>query len=282
MKRIFKSLALLLLAALLIGCSTDPHTDTTTTAQTEETSIPPEWMTPTNQYVTENRTRFRMIGDTLYWDVQDPTDPSNNAEWICHEIPLAEIIGNDSFTCPARYYPLRMGYIDTEQQTLYLAFDRPVRYADETYSDSFYVAHFLYHSKDGGRTWIPMTSPVISDSRDRLSEVKFHQSGIGYLSIGQYPGDTLDEIYITEDGGQSWTCPNPLELPSVYFNADITDKSCSLTEDGTIRLTYQVSIYYGHHQGRMTYPLIYEKIPGEGAWTSLGEMPPIPIYPDGK
>ena len=282
MSRVFKSLALTLLAALLIGCGADPHTDTIATTQEEEILLPPAWTTPTNQYLTEDRTRFRVIGDTLYWDVQDPTDPSNNAEWLCHEIPLTEIIGNDSYTCPVRYRPIRMGYMDAEKQTLYLAFDRPVRYADEVYPDYFYIAHFLYFSEDGGRTWTPMTSPTMSDRKDSLSEIQFHPSGIGYLSIWKHPGDDLDEIYITEDGGKSWTKPDPIDIPSVYFSASITDMFCTLTETGAIRLTYEVGIYYGHQSGLVFSQWIYEKMPGEGVWTRLSEMPPVPVYPEGK
>lgn len=282
MNRVFKSLALTLLAALLIGCGADPHTDTTATTQEEEILLPPAWTTPTNQYLTEDRTRFRVIGDTLYWDVQDPTDPSNNAEWLCHEIPFTEIIGSDSYTCPVRYRPLRMGYVDEDRQILYLAFDRPVRYADETHPDYFYVAHFLYLSKDGGRTWTPMASPTMSDRKDSLSEIRFHPSGVGYLSIWKYPGDCLDEIYITEDGGQSWTKPEPIDIPVVYFNARVTDMFCTLTETGAIRLTYEVGIYYGHQSGLVFSQWIYEKMPGEGVWTRLSEMPPVPVYPEGK
>lgn len=277
MNRLFKTLTLSLLAALLIGCGAEPHTDTATTAQAEEISLPPVWTTPTNQFVTEERTRFRMIGDTLYWDVQDPSDPSINAEWICNEIPISEIIGNDTYTCPVRYYPLRMGYMDAEHRTLYLAFDRPVRYADY-----FYVAHFLYLTTDGGRTWTAMTSPTMSGNKDSLSEVDFRENGVGYLSIWQYPGDTLDEIYITEDGGQSWTLADPLTIPPEYFNARCHSKTCSMAEDGTIRMEYEVSIYYGHQTGKVIYPWIYERKPSEGTWTLLTDLPPIPVYPDGK
>ena len=282
MTRVFQTLALILLAALLIGCGADPHTDTTATTQEEEILLPPAWTTPTNQYLTEDRTRFRVIGDTLYWDVQDPTDPSNNAEWLCHEIPLTEIIGNDTYTCPVRYRPLRMGYMDEDRQTLYLAFDRPVRYADETHPDYFYVAHFLYLSEDGGRTWTPMTSPTMSGRKDSLSEIQFHPSGVGYLSIWKYPGDCLDEIYITEDSGKSWTKPEPLDIPAVYFSARVTDMFCTLTETGAIRLTYEVGIYYGHQSGLVFSQWIFEKMPGEGVWTRLSEMPPVPVYPEGK
>ena len=282
MSRVFQFLAITLLAALLIGCGTDPHTDTTATTQEEEILLPPIWTTPTNQYLTENRTRFRVIGDTLYWDVQDPTDPTNRAEWICHEIPLIEIIGNDNYTCPVRYRPLRMGFIDEDRQILYLAFDRPVRYADEAHPDYFYVAHFLYLSEDGGRTWTPMASPTMSGRKDSLTEIRFHPNGVGYLSIWKYPGDCLDEIYITEDGGKSWTKPEPLDIPAVYFNARVTDMFCTLIETGAIRLTYEVGIYYGHQSGLVISQWIYEKMPGEGVWTRLSEMPPVPVYPEGK
>ncbi len=282
MNRVFKFLALLLLTALLIGCGTAPHTDTAATTQEEKILLPPVWTTPTNQYLTEDRTRFRMIGDTLYWDVQDPTDPSVNAAWICNEIPVDEIIAKDVDHCPVRYRPLRMGYMDAEKQTLYLAFDRPVRYGNEVYPDYFYIAHFLYFSEDGGRTWTPMTSPTMSGRKDSLSEIQFHPSGSGYLSIWKYPGDCLDEIYITEDGGKSWTKPDPLDIPAVYFNARIADMFCTLTETGAIRLTYEVLIYYGHQTGTVVTQWIYEKMPGEGIWTRLSEMPPVPVYLDGK
>lgn len=282
MRSIFKSLTLLLLVTLLLGCGTPPTFPAETTSSISQITLPPLWVTPTNQFLTEDRTRFRMIGDTLYWDVQDPTDPSNSAKWIRNEIPIREIIDNEDFVCPVRSRPLRMGYMDREKQILYLAFDRPVRYADETHPDGFYIAHFLYRSEDGGRTWTPMTSPTMSETRDSLSEIRFHPSGSGYLSVWRYPGDGPNEIFITEDGGQSWSIPEPLHLPSVYFSASIMDKTCTLDEDGTIRLTYEVKIYYGHQTGSLTYLLVYEKVPGEGVWTFLSEMPPIPVYPDGK
>ena len=127
-----------------------------------------------------------------------------------------------------------------------------------------------------------MTSPTMSDRKDSLSEIQFHPNGVGYLSIWKYPGDCLDEIYITEDGGQSWTKPKPIDIPAVYFNARVTDMFCTLTETGAIRLTYEVGIYYGHQSGRVFSQWIYEKMPGEGVWTRRSEMPPVPVYPEGK
>ena len=284
MNRVFKSLALTLLAALLIGCGADPHTDTTATTQEEEILLPPIWTTPTNQYLTEDRTRFRVIGDTLYWDVQDPTDPSNNAEWLCHEIPFTEIIGNDSYTCPVRYYPLRMGYMDAEKQTLYLAFDRPVRYADETHPDYFYVAHFLYLSKDGGRTWTPMASPTMSGRKDNMSAVCFNKNGKGCIAIHQY-GDVdfaFYEIYLTDDFGATWTQTVLPTAPKGYSVRSSYIQRCRIDDKGTVHLDYHVNTCYDLEAGRVDDVWTYQKSPSDADWTLVNDLPPAPVTTGGK
>ena len=282
MNRVFKSLALLLLTALLIGCGTAPHTDTAATTPEEKILLPPVWTTPTNQYLTEDRTRFRMIGDTLYWDVQDPTGSSD--EWICCEIPVDEIIGNNNYHCPVRYYPLRMGYTDEKRQTLYLAFDRPVRYADETHPDDFYVAHFLYLSEDGGRTWTPMTSPTVSGRKDRMSAVCFHKKGAGCIAISQYAGEDFSsyEIYITYDNGKTWAQAPLPKAPEGYSVQHPHIQSCRIDDSGAVQLDYYVNICYDLDEGWVEDIWTYQKSPSDTGWTLITNLPPAPVYPDGK
>lgn len=249
-------------------------TEVETTAQTEPV-VPPEWTYASNQYITDEGVRFRLVGDHMFFEY----DATGEQKWDTYAIAIEDMRDGywlNSLTC------MFFGQLDEEGKKLWLAFGEP--YEAPNYASG--RTHFLYFSEDGGQTWLPTNVPALQDNGIitflNLTVADVNANGVACMVMDRYNSVfSYVEVYCSWDFGNTWTRIS-VEHQLYGYSERITD--CRVLDDGTIQIDLQKSICYDPAEGMVTDIFIYEKKPTAEKFTLVNEIPPgtTPTWPEAK
>jgi photosystem II stability/assembly factor-like uncharacterized protein len=99
-----------------------------------------------------------------------------------------------------------------------------------SHTESLANVSSILRSKDGGQTWLPVTSPPEFGGRI-TTEARFATQKLGYSVFAQ------DRMYRTQDGATTWKptakLPSPLKGPAYSLGFDVLEGTQRLTVAGT-------------------------------------------------
>ena len=92
----------------------------------------------------------------------------------------------------------------------------------------------LYKTKNGGQTWVKLTTPADSNSGVSMTAVHFFNEEIGVIAAN-------NEIYKTQNSGSSWTLTHTVDSPDAdpSLDAIITDLKFSIDKKIGIAVGYR-------------------------------------------
>jgi photosystem II stability/assembly factor-like uncharacterized protein len=99
------------------------------------------------------------------------------------------------FTSPENGVLIRRVYLNSED-----VFDVFTFYPNFSHRVPLPVAQYLYYTHDGGKTWIPKSSPV------KIGTIYFSEANTGWL-LGKNDADpsTPAQLYHTTNNGETWS-----------------------------------------------------------------------------
>lgn len=248
-----------------LSASNDTAALTETTDQ--EKAEPAEWVYPSNIHCGIGGTfRFRVEEDTFVWE--ELTDAE---AWTAHQIPLEDAFASEFCPTGDSYATeLVLGRADGAGQRLYLAFAQHVEY--ERNPQTTY--HFFL-SEDGGTTWTDTmaSDPPLHGRTSSVCAADMSADGVGCVAVYLRQPGVVNALvlYVTYDGGTTWTQTGALDEPPRFTDCQPYDVSCEVCSNRNIQLHFSITTYKGE-----SLPLTYQKHPDEDGWRLLTEIPPSP------
>lgn len=120
------------------------------------------------------------------------------------------------------------------------------------------LEHTVAVSRDGGQNWVQATLPALI-YKTRVKTIGFTTPELGWVALGSLPSGAQqevlnNEIYLTQDGGNSWQ-----HLGSVPFSGALSSAVFPSALHG----------FVGFYDGAATEPMLYETEDGGQSWAPV-------------